>query len=100
MHKADAFVLSSRFETYGVVLAEAAAAGVTIISTPVGIAEEVDACIVEQDEVENHPEQFADKIEHVLFANRQPATDTANMQRFTSQAVGSKLKQIYESVRL
>ena len=100
MHKADAFVLSSRFETYGVVLAEAAAAGVTIISTPVGIAEEVDACIVEQDEVENHPEQFADKIEHVLFANRQPATDTANMQRFTSQAVGNKLKQIYESVRL
>lgn len=98
MHKADAFVLSSRFETYGVVLAEAAAAGVTIISTPVGIAEEVYACIVEQDEVENHPEQFADKIEHVLFANLQPATDTANMQRFTSQAVGSKLKQIYEQV--
>lgn len=100
MHKADAFVLSSRFETYGVVLAEAAAVGVTIISTPVGIAEEVDACIVEQDEVENHPEQFADKIEHVLFANRQPATDTANMQRFTSQTVGKQLREIYESVRL
>ena len=96
MHKADAFVLSSRFETYGVVLAEAAAAGVPIISTPVGIAEVLDACIVEQDEVESHPEQFADKIEHVLFVNQQPATDTANMQRFTSQVVGSKLKQIYE----
>ena len=48
MHKADAFVLSSRYETYGIILAEALAANLPILSTPVGIAEEAADLIVPQ----------------------------------------------------
>ena len=54
-HHSDAFVLSSRYETYGVVFAEAVAAGVPILSTPVGIAEEVGALIVPQEIAQTSP---------------------------------------------
>ena len=38
MYHSDAFVLTSRYETAGVVLSEAASTGLPILSTPVGIA--------------------------------------------------------------
>lgn len=95
LHKADALVMSSRYETYGVVLAEAAAAGIPILSTPVGIAEDLHACLISQEDANNHPDKFAGQIENVLFANEQ-TTHVIDGNRFTPQAVGKKLKQIYE----
>ena len=70
LHQADALVLSSRYETYGVILAEATAAGVPILSTPVGIAEET----ADRDRCQN------------------PNTD-----RFTAATIGKKLKAVYDS---
>lgn len=96
MHKADALVLSSRYETYGVVLAEAKVAGLPILSTPVGIAEEVGALIVSQEIAQNKPGKFAEFIETILFRNEHlPQNDCQN--RFSSQSIGKKLIELYDS---
>ena len=97
MHKADALVLSSRYETYGVVLAEAYAAGLPILSTPVGIAEEVADLIVPQEIAQHKAGTFAEFMESILWNTefRSKKSDLTN--RFTAEAIGRKLVSIYDS---
>ena len=97
-HQSDAFVLSSRYETYGIVFAEAAAAGVPILSTPVGIAEEVADVIVPQEIAQQHPEQFADYIETILWDTEKRSHDIDARELFSATSVGKKLKNIYGEI--
>jgi glycosyltransferase involved in cell wall biosynthesis len=97
LHQADALVLSSRYETYGVILAEATAAGVPILSTPVGIAEETADLIVPHEIAQNKPGRFAEFIESILWSTDRVAGKKQNTARFTAAAVGKKLKTIYDS---
>ena len=97
MHKVDALVLSSRYETYGVVLAEAAAAGLPILSTPVGIAEELGALIVPQEIAQNKAGTFAEFMETVLFSTEVRGKRLEVRERFSADSIGKKLKDIYDS---
>ena len=96
MHRVDALVLSSRYETYGVVLAEAVAAGLPILSTPVGIAEEVADLIVPQEIAQNKAGTFAEFLEAILF-RVESRKSKVESERFTSEAVGKILKEAYDS---
>lgn len=98
MHNADAFVLSSRYETYGVVLAEASAAGLPILSTPVGIAEQLNALIVPQEIAQHKPGTFAEFIETTLWKTDRFTDRTQNTAQFTAKSIGKTLKDIYEQV--
>ena len=99
MRQADAFVLSSRYETYGVVLAEASAAGLPILSTPVGIADQLNALIVPQEIAQHKPGTFAEFMETILWRHEPAMTSLENTDMFSAQAIGKKLKDIYEQVR-
>ena len=99
MQRADALVLSSRYETYGIILAEALAANLPILSTPVGIAEETANLIVPQEIAQNKPGKFAEFMETILFSaddcpgkNKLLPPDT-----FRSETIGTQLKDIYDS---
>lgn len=97
MHRADALVLSSRYETYGVVLAEAATAQLPILSTPVGIAEEVADLIVPQEVAVSKPGRFAEFIETILFHQERLDKKPNLCERFTAERIGQHLMDIYDS---
>ena len=99
MQKADALVLSSRYETYGIALAEAAATGTLILSTPVGIAEEIANLIVPQEIAQNQPGHFAQFIESILWDTDRYTDRVQNIDRFTAETIGKQLKAIYEQVQ-
>lgn len=98
MHRADALVLSSRYETYGVVLAEAAVAGLPILSTPVGIAEDVADLIVPQEIAQNKPGRFAEFIETILWKTDHFTDRIQKTALFTAETIGKKLLAIYEQI--
>ena len=98
MHQADVFVLSSRYETYGVVLAEAAVAGMKIVSTPVGIAEEAGALIVPQEIAQNKAGKFAEFLEAALWKPSEVRSQPSEVRsQYSAEEIGKKLKEVYDS---
>lgn len=103
LQRADAFVLSSRYETAGIVLTEAAATGTPILSTPVGLATEIvtpeTGLIVPSEIAQHNPRRFAEFIDTILDFNAQPTTREALHKAalpYSSEAVGKELRKLYK----
>jgi glycosyltransferase involved in cell wall biosynthesis len=96
MYHSDAFVLTSRYETAGVVLSEAAATGLPILSTPVGIAPQLitpqTGILVSQEDA-NNPNILAQFLAHIADMSTYPSI--ADEYHFST--VGKQLKDIYDS---
>lgn len=96
----DVFVLNSRFETFSIVIAEAWATGMPIISTSVGIATNCPPNLgwnVEQ----NNPKDLANKL--LKFMTEENSFDSNAMKskakEFNSANVRLKLNEIYDKVK-
>ncbi|MEW5992575.1 MAG: glycosyltransferase [Chloroflexota bacterium] len=102
MRRADVFVHASRYETFGVVAAEALAAGLPVVATdskgvPEVLGDAVDAvgAVVPVDD----PEQFAAAILRVLGRRQEydPVAIRASIvERVGGQAVAARLLALYD----
>jgi glycosyltransferase involved in cell wall biosynthesis len=96
MYHSDAFVLTSRYETAGVVLSEAAAVGLPILSTPVGIAPQLitpQTGILISQEQANNPYTLSQALMRIVDMSTYPSA--AEEYRFST--VGKQLTDIYDS---
>ena len=98
MQQSDTFILFSRYETYAVVLAEAVATGLPIISTSTaGIASELpkECGIIIENENEEH---LVAAIHHILDNQQQYSKESIkkHSQLFHSQEVGNTLLDTYD----
>lgn len=101
MRRSDLFVLPSKMETFGCVLAEALASGLPVVSTTVGNVPSVvpgDAGILVSPD---NPPALADALDSVLsninsYDRVEIATDARS--RYSLEAVGAQLQEIYGSV--
>lgn len=101
--KADAFVLASKRETFGVVYIEAMACGLPVIATKCGGPEDfVDASngyLVEVDNVEELAEAMKSMIKNVNDFDRKRISNAVKY-RFSSEVIASKITQVFQTVVL
>lgn len=101
MSAADAFVLSSSYETFGVVVVEALALGKPVIATrcggPESILHEGDGILVPVDDVNG----LADAMRQLMINFRDYDSErirSACSDRFSETAIASRLKQVYKEI--
>lgn len=101
--RANAFVLPSRFETFGVVLIEAMATGLPVVATRCGGPEDFVhpevGVIVEPEDVE----ALGGALRQVRDRYKDPEAHAANirhyvMQQFSKESVAARLRQLYSEV--
>lgn len=101
LSKSDAFVLPSRFETFGVVLVEALAMGVPVIATrsggPEDIVTESNGILIPVDDMHALADAMGKLQKNPSAYDPQQLRDDCRA-RFGSEAMSQKWQNIYESV--
>lgn len=99
--QANAFVLSSRYETFGVVVIEALALGKPVIATrcggPESIVREEDGLLVPVDDVPSLAAAMQYVYEHRV-AYDSVEIRTACKNRFSEQAIAERLMRVYADI--
>lgn len=101
MSESNAFVLSSRYETFGVVVIEALALGLPVIATRCGgpetILREQDGILVPVDDIENLAQAMESVYEN--YDQYDPCEiRQACKARFSEEAISNRLMTAYEEV--
>lgn len=101
MLTADAFVLPSRYETFGIVLIEALACGTPVIASRCGgpecIVREKDGLLVDRDSIQQLSEAMKTMRENIN--NYEPVGLREDcLARFGSKVVAQKIIKVYEEV--
>ncbi len=89
--QSDCFILFSNYETFSIVLAEAWSCGIPVITTPVGIASNIDNQIAKTIEIDNETElanAIIDFIDEKLTFNKEKILQFS--QQFSEKAVLEK----------
>lgn len=98
--QSDCFVLASRFETFGLVYAEAMACGLPVIATFCGGPEDFvtadNGILVPVDDVEGLTNAMAQLCENMANYDRYAIHQSA-LSRFSPEALAKELTRIYES---
>lgn len=98
MDAADCFVLFSNYETAGVVLSEAAACGLPIISTKVGIAEKIvyryGGLLVNAGDTDSLADAMRSMIDNAVTYD--PNYIRSNSRKYSFDAVGRQFVEVYK----
>ena len=101
MHECKAFVLASRFETFGVVLIEALASGKPIISTqsggPDSIVNETNGLLVPVDDIDELSKAMENMYNHYDIYHSENIRQDCLM-RFSEEVIVGKILKIYNSL--
>jgi glycosyltransferase involved in cell wall biosynthesis len=96
--QASAFVLFSHYETFSIVIAEAWACGIPVISTPVGIAAQVDSSLGINVK-DNDSLSLAMAMEKILNdATFDPQTIRKHALQFSDNTIASALNKLYSEL--
>ena len=100
--KADAFVLASQGETFGVVYIEAMLVGLPVIATvcggPENFVTQKTGYLVEKNNVKQLSNAMLQMIEHRVDFNEQYIMDYAR-NNFSASTVAAKITQVYEQIQ-